>query len=93
MDIEGHVRPGYTKDALIRLLARGGFVLTACIYSYNSMETLVNDISKLITGAKERNKGLCALVFPVLLFVSYVGSFYRSQKTGSGIVALARKEA
>jgi len=93
MDIEGHVRPGYTKDGLIKLLTRGGFVVTTCIYNYNSMETLVNDISKLITGAKERNKGPYALVFPVLLFVSYVGSFYRSEKTGSGLVALAKKEA
>jgi hypothetical protein len=57
------------------------------------METLTNDISKFITGAKERNKGLYALVFPLLLFFSFMGSFYRSQKSGSGLVALAAKEA
>jgi SAM-dependent methyltransferase len=93
MDIEGHVRPGYTKDELTRLLARGGLHVKACIYNYNTMETLANDISKLITGARERNKGLYALVFPLLLFFSFLGSFYRSQKSGSGLVALAVKEA
>jgi len=93
MDIDGHVRPGYTKDELTRLLARGGFHVKTCIYNYNTMETLANDISKLITGARERNKGLYALVFPLLLFFSFLGSFYRSQKSGSGLVALAVKEA
>jgi SAM-dependent methyltransferase len=93
MDIDGHVRPGYTKDELMRLLARGGLHVKTCIYNYNTMETLANDISKLITGARERNKGLYALVFPLLLFLSFLGSFYRSQKRGSGLVALAVKEA
>jgi len=92
MDIDGHVRPGYTKDELTRLLARGGFHVKTCIYNYNTMETLANDISKLITGARERNKGLYALVFPLLLFFSFLGSVYQSQKSGSGLVALAVKE-
>jgi hypothetical protein len=93
MDIDGHVRPGYTKDELTRLLTRGGLHVKTCIYNYNTMETLTNDISKLITGARERNKGLYALVFPMLLFFSFVGSLYRSQRRGSGLVALAVKEA
>ncbi len=93
MDIDGHVRPGYTKDELTRLLTEGGLHVRACIYNYNTVETLTNDISKMITGAREQNKGLYALVFPLLLFFSYVGSFYRSQKDGSGLVALAAKEA
>ncbi|MGZ6226105.1 MAG: hypothetical protein ACXWMH_11460, partial [Syntrophales bacterium] len=93
MDIDGHVRPGYTKDELTNLLSGGGLHVKTCIYNYNTMETLTNDISKFITGAKERNKGLYAMVFPLLLFFSFVGSFYRSQKSGSGLVALAMKEA
>jgi cyclopropane fatty-acyl-phospholipid synthase-like methyltransferase len=93
MDIDGHVRPGYTKDELMSLLSRGGFRVKTCVYNYNAMETLTNDISKFITGARERNKGLYALVFPLLLFFSFAGSFYRSQKSGSGLVALAVKEA
>jgi 2-polyprenyl-3-methyl-5-hydroxy-6-metoxy-1,4-benzoquinol methylase len=93
MDIDGHVRPGYTKDELTQLLIKGGLHLKTCIYNYNTMETLTNDISKFITGARERNKGLYALVFPLLLFLSFLGSFYRSQRSGSGLVALAVKEA
>jgi ubiquinone/menaquinone biosynthesis C-methylase UbiE len=93
MDIDGHARPGYTKDELTRLLTRGGLHVKTCVYSYNTIETLANDISKLITGARERNKGLYALVFPLLLLFSFLGSFYRSQKSGSGLVALAVKEA
>jgi ubiquinone/menaquinone biosynthesis C-methylase UbiE len=93
MDIEGHVRAGYTKDELTSLLTRGGLNVRTCIYNYNTMETLANDISKLITGARERNRGLYALVFPLLLLLSFMGSFYRSQKGGSGLVALAVKEA
>ena len=92
MDIDGHVRPGYTKDELMRLLTAGGFNVRSCVYNYNTIETLTNDISKLITGAKERNKGFYALVFPVLLFFSFIGSFYRSETIGSGLVALAKKE-
>ena len=92
MDIDGHVRSGYTKDELMRLLTRGGLHVKTCVYNYNTMETLTNDISKLITGARERNKGLYALAFPLLLFISFLGSFYRSQKSGSGLVALAVKE-
>jgi len=92
MDVEGHVRPGYTKDGLTGLLNRGGFSVRMCEYNYNSLETLANDISKWITGAKEQNKRLYALAFPFLLFLSYVGSFYRSQKDGSGLIALAVKE-
>ncbi len=92
MDIDGHVRPGYTKDGLTSLLMEGGLAVKTCIYNYNSMETLANDMSKLITGAKEKNKSVYALMFPLLLFLSYAGSFYRSQKDGSGLVAIAVRE-
>jgi SAM-dependent methyltransferase len=92
MDIEGHVRPGYTKGGLTGLLEEGGLAVKTCFYNYNSMETLANDMSKLITGAKERNRSLYAALFPLLLFLSYAGSFYRSGKDGSGLVAVAVKE-
>jgi len=92
MDVEGHVRPGYTKEGLTDLLNKGGFSVKICVYNYNSLETLANDISKWITGAKEQNRGIYAAAFPFLLFLSYMGSFYRSQKDGSGLIALAVKE-
>jgi hypothetical protein len=43
------------------LLTREEFYVKTCVYNYNTTETLTNDISKLITGARERNKGLYAL--------------------------------
>lgn len=92
MDVEGHVRPGYSKEALIDLLTKGGLKVRVCIYNYNSLETLANDISKFITGAKQANKGIYAVVFPFLMLIVFLGSLYRSKKDGSGLVALACRE-
>lgn len=92
MDVEGHVRPGYTKEGLTDLLTKGGVQVKACVYNYNSLETLANDVSKAITGAKQENKGLYAVAFPFLMLIAYFGSLYRPHNDGSGLVALARKE-
>src|SRR6185436_6100446 len=43
LDIEGHVRPGYTREGLSDLLTRAGFNVKKCFYNYNSLETLAND--------------------------------------------------
>ena len=91
MGIEGHVRPGYTRASLIDLLTRAGFEIIRCEYSYNSLETLANDLSYLITGGHERNKMLYAVVFPFLLALAWLGTFYRPKNDGSGLIALARK--
>jgi SAM-dependent methyltransferase len=92
MDVEGHVRPGYTKDGLIGLLQRGGLKVRECVYNYNSLETLANDISKVITGAREANRGIYAVAFPFLMAIAALGSLYRPRHDGSGLVALARRE-
>lgn len=92
MDVEGHVRPGYTKDGLTDLLTQGGLKVRDCIFNYNSFETLANDISKVITGAKQANKGLYAVAFPFLMIIVFLGSFYRLRHDGSGLVALAGRE-
>ncbi len=91
MGIEGHVRPGYTRDGLTRLLVDAGFQVLRVEYNYNSIETLANDIGFLITGGHERNKTLYAVCFPFLLALASIGGLYRAQKDGSGLVALARK--
>jgi SAM-dependent methyltransferase len=91
MDIEGHVRPGYTRDSLITLLTRAGFQVIRCEYDYNSIQTLASDLSYWITGGHERNKMIYALAFPFLLAFAAIGSSYRPRKDGSGLVALARK--
>ena len=76
-----------------KLLIKGGFKVRDCIFNYNSMETLANDISKLITGAQQANKGLYAIAFPFLMAIVFLGSLYRPRNDGSGLVALAYKEA
>jgi SAM-dependent methyltransferase len=91
MDIEGHVRPGYTREGLTSLLGAAGFDVVRCIYNYNSVETLANDISYLITGGHERRKGLYALAFPLLLALAAIGALYRPHRDGTGLVALARR--
>lgn len=91
MGIEGHVRPGYTRLSLTTLLTQAGFTVIKCVYNYNSIETLANDLSYLITGGRERHKSAYALVFPFLLGLANIGSVYRPTRDGTAVVALARK--
>ena len=93
MDIEGHVRPGYTRDGLADLLDRAGFEVARCNYNYNSVETLANDLSYLITGGRERRKQLYALALPFLLGLAALGGLHPARHDGSGLVALARRPA
>ncbi|MFW6012399.1 MAG: SAM-dependent methyltransferase [bacterium] len=90
MEIEGHVRPGYTRDTLVALLEEAGLEVVRSGYSYNSMETLANDLSFLVTGGRERRKGLYALAFPALLALAHLGGS-RPPREGSGLWTLARR--
>jgi cyclopropane fatty-acyl-phospholipid synthase-like methyltransferase len=92
MDIEGHVRPGYTRAGLTALLQQGGLRVKKCLYNYNSLETLANDLSKVITCAQGRNKGLYALAFPWLMLLAGFGALYQPKHDGSGLLALAVRE-
>ena len=92
MDIEGHVRPGYTRQGLTDLLIRAGFRVVKCFYNYNSLETLANDTSYAITGGHERNKLLYAFCFPFLMGLANLGALYKNEHDGTGLVALAKKE-
>lgn len=90
MGIEGHVRPGYTMEGLRGMLEKSGFRVEDAFYNYNNVETLVNDISYLVTGGRERNKALYALVFPWLLLGSWLAGTRRPSR-GSGLIYLARR--
>jgi ubiquinone/menaquinone biosynthesis C-methylase UbiE len=91
MDIEGHMRPGYTRDSLIQLLNRAGFQNVRCDYNYNSIETLASNLSYFITGGRERRKYLYAAAFPFLLLIARIGAIYHPLNDGSGLVAMAHK--
>ena len=54
------------------------------------LETFTNNISYLITGADQRRKLSYAVVFPLLLAVSYLGKSSRPS-WGAGVLAVARR--
>lgn len=90
MEIEGHKRPGYTKNHLEEMLRSAGFTISISQYNYNSFETLFNDISFFITGGKEKNRQVYALVFPFLLLLTKLLS-WTPKRVGSGLVIKAEK--
>jgi SAM-dependent methyltransferase len=89
-EIEGHVRPGYSLDDLLQMLIETGFEVKEAFYNYNSLDTLMNDISYLITEGHERRKLLYALCFPWLLLGNWLANSIRPLK-GSGLVVLAKR--
>ena len=90
MDIEGHVRPGYTKNSIENLLRDTGFTIRDIQYNYNSFETLFNDISYYITKGREKNRTLYALVFPILLLATKLCA-HPPVGMGSSLVIRARR--
>jgi SAM-dependent methyltransferase len=91
MGIEGHVRPGYTREEMVSLLTSAGLEVELIGYSYNSIETLANDVSYLITGGRERRKLLYAATFPLLMAVAQLGRPWPARERGSGLIAIARR--
>ena len=89
--IEGHVRPGYYLGDLRQMLIEVGFVVEKAFYNYNSLETLMNDISYLITGGHERRKLFYALCFPWLLLGNWLANGKKCARKGSGLVLLAKR--
>jgi SAM-dependent methyltransferase len=88
--VPGHVRPGYTAERLTAKLEQAGFEVLEHRYTYGALETFTNNISYLISGAERRNRQLYAVVFPLLLAVSYFGKFLRP-RWGAGLLATARR--
>jgi SAM-dependent methyltransferase len=89
-DVPGHVRPGYRAPELSQKLRLAGFDVIDQRYTYGALETLTNNVSYLISGADQRNKALYAVVFPVLLAVSYLGKF-ATPAWGAGVLVTARR--
>jgi SAM-dependent methyltransferase len=89
-DVPGHVRPGYRAPELADKLRRAGFDVVDQRYTYGPLETLTNNLSYLISGADQRNKGLYAIAFPALLGLSYLGKF-SNPSWGAGVLIRARR--
>jgi SAM-dependent methyltransferase len=89
-DVPGHVRPGYRTSELVERLRNAGFDLSSCQSTYGIVETFTNNISYTVTGADQKRKGLYALVFPVLLGVSWFGKSSRPS-WGAGVLAIGQR--
>jgi SAM-dependent methyltransferase len=91
-DVPGHVRPGYKAEELVDKLQGAGFQVMTHQYTYGALETFTNNISYLITGADQRRKLQYAVVFPLLLAVSYLGKSSQP-RWGAGVLAVAQRPA
>jgi SAM-dependent methyltransferase len=89
-EVEGHVRQGYKIEHIVDKVKSVGYQVDSAYYTYGWFETITNNISYWITGAREKNKVLYALAFPFLLFVSWFGKNSRP-KRGAGVLVQARK--
>ncbi|MFV1974867.1 MAG: trans-aconitate 2-methyltransferase [Candidatus Scalindua sp.] len=90
-DVPGHVRPGYHLPELVEKVERAGFIIQKKGFSFGILENLTNNISYLISGAEEKNRALYVLVFPLLNFFSWLGSFTKPG-FGAGAWVVATKE-
>lgn len=91
-DVPGHVRPGYLLEDIQQKIATAGFQVMAQGYSYGFLENIANNISYVITGARERNVILYAAVFPFLNVLSWLGC-WGQPSFGAGAWVVAKKPA
>ena len=89
-DVPGHVRPGYHLAQIVERVERAGFQIRRKGFSYGFLENLANNVSYRITGAEEKNRVIYALMFPLLNFVSWLGSFSKP-RLGAGTWVVAEK--
>ncbi len=89
-DVPGHVRPGYHIAQLVERVKQAGFEVRERGFSYGFLENLTNNISYWISGAEEKNRIIYALFFPLLNFISWIGS-YSKPKFGAGVWLVATK--
>lgn len=90
-DVPSHVRHGYEIDEIDSKIRKTGFQINQIGYTYGFFETLSNNISYMITGAKKNNKLLYAFAFPILNLLSLIGRNARPKKLGAGIYIVAKK--
>ena len=90
-DVASHIRTGYELDTIRRMVESSGFRIRTCGFTYGFWETLANNISYMITGARMENKVLYALAFPWLNLMSLLGRQARPRELGAGIFVVGQK--
>lgn len=91
-DVPTHVRTGYEPQDIQQKVEDAGFFILKSGFTYGFWETLANNLSYMITGAKMKNKSLYSLAFPVLSTISLLGARARPKKLGAGVFIVAEKE-
>ena len=90
-DVPGHARPGYEKEVLGEKFTRAGLSLQVLTMTYGYLETVSNNLSYLVTGARQKNAGAYALIFPFLNLMSWIGRKQDPKNRGAGVFAIATK--
>lgn len=90
-DVPTHVRTGYNMEDMAAKTEKTGFTLVESGKTYGFLETLANNISYMITGAREKNRELYAVVFPLLNLISWLGRYAKPGNLGAGIYFLLVK--
>lgn len=90
-DVDTHVRTGYELYAIKKRVEQSGFLINKSGFTYGFWETLANNISYMITGARMQNKIIYSLFFPILNLISWIGARARPKDLGAGIFVTASK--
>jgi SAM-dependent methyltransferase len=91
-NVPTHVRTGYELQDLQKKVEAAGFVILESGFTYGFWETLANNVSYMITGAKMKNRSLYSMAFPVLNAISLLGARARPKRLGAGVFVVAEKE-
>lgn len=89
-EVPGHVRLGYHLPELTGRVCAAGFAVQQSGFSYGFMENLANNIGYAISSAEQKNRGLYALLFPMLNMIAWAGQ-NACLAMGSGVWCIARK--
>ena len=90
-DVPTHVRSGYNMEDVAAKAEKTGFTLVESGKTYGFLETLANNISYMVTGARKKNREIYALVFPLLNLISWLGRYAKPENLGAGIYFLLAK--
>ncbi len=92
-EFPGHVRQGYTLEQLSDKLERASFRILSCKKTGNAGQQFICQLGVIITRCEEKNKLIYALVFPFLLFASFLFYHFGRKDGGQlGLLCMAQKE-
>lgn len=89
--VESHVRRGYEPFEIQDKIRDAGFMIRDSGFTYGFWETLVNNLSYMITHARMENKLLYSVAFPALYMISWIGARARPVKLGAGVFVIGGK--